>query len=138
MSAEFTPEGFRERFDGLVALIREEWPALDEGALRACAGDLGRTVDLIAAHSDHTKVKVRRDLGELWTLAGGNGASSPRAALDALLQKLEGKVEKAVGQVRAEVLPKAEDTVRDHLWTSLAIAAAVGFVLGVLTGVSRR
>ena len=69
----------------------------------------------------------------------GERASAARARVEKRLRKAK----EAVDKLRDDVLESsraaaetADRTVRDHPWESVAVAAGVGFILGVLT--SRR
>lgn len=69
----------------------------------------------------------------------GERASAARARVEERLHKAK----EAVDQLREDVMERsraaaeaADRTVRDHPWESVAIAAGVGFLLGILT--SRR
>ncbi len=54
--------------------------------------------------------------------------------LNAIIENLEDKSKELMGRVRNDVLPQAEATVRDNLWSSLFAALGVGLILGLVIG----
>ncbi len=159
-SLPFDPTAFRSAWPELRRMCLEEWPAVKPEALDATEGDPNRVIDAIAAATDHTRARVRKHLGELSEVAGV-GASGLEAKLVRLLHRLEAQAEPMVdGAARArekaaaiaahieaagrdaindvkEVVPQAEEKMRENLWTSLLAALGVGLILGLIVGLSR-
>lgn len=156
----FSNEGFAASFDRIKPLIREEWPAIDEEALDATEADPAKIVALVADRTEHSKALVRKHLGEIAEVAGV-GAANFEQRLVRLIHLLEEKaepvqqgvanarkqatklvhdVEERGGQLIDEVkqtVPKAEEKMKDNLWTSLLAALGVGVLLGLIVGLTR-
>ena len=64
----------------------------------------------------------------------GERASAARARVEERLHKAK----EAMDELREDVMERsraaADRTVRDHPWESVAVAAGVGFLLGMLSG----
>ena len=146
----FNEADFTAHFDALKALIHEEWPQLDAGALDATDGDAAAVIQLGAEQTEHTRALGRSQLGELQhvlTLQGGG----PRR-----LEKAVKRLEEQVGQMRSrasnEWAPAARERVagakdkvvhardeveskmHEHILISLLIAVGFGVVFGLLVG----
>lgn len=131
-----TKDSFKTSFTDLGPLIVQEWPEVDSDSLDGTEGDLDKVVTLVAQKTEHTKTLVRRQLTELSKMAADNGAEG---RLKALIKRLEDKTSEISGRVRENMLPAAEQKVRDHLVVSLLVSAAFGFLVGVIVrGFGRR
>jgi ElaB/YqjD/DUF883 family membrane-anchored ribosome-binding protein len=93
-----------------------------------------RLVDDFKALTADTEELLRAtasQTGERITAARARVEEQLRAARDAIAEAGEGALERTRAAARA-----TDRAVRDHPWESVTIAAAVGFLLGMLT--SRR
>lgn len=142
----------------LRALVLEEWPGLSAEALDAAIGETERLVELVAEHSGHTRALARRKLAELGQLvaegqragdaapAGEGGAAGAlpadlRRQVDALMRSLEERARHLGAQVREEVVPQAEqkvkeaeDKLKENLLVSLLVAMGFGLLVGLILG----
>lgn len=131
-----TKDAFKSSFTDIEPLIMEEWPEVDRTALDGTGGDLEKVVTLVAQKTEHTKTLVRRQLAELNRMASEDGTEG---RLKALIKRLEDKTSEISGRVKDDMLPAAEQKVRDNLIVSLLVSAAFGFLLGVIMrGFGRR
>jgi len=131
-----TKDSFKTSFTDLGPLIVQEWPEVDSDSLDGTGGDLDKVVSLVAQKTEHTKTLVRRQLTELSRMAADNGAEG---RLKALIKRLEDKTSQLSGRVKDDMLPAAEQKVRDHLVVSLLVSSVLGFLLGVIVrGFGRR
>lgn len=120
---------------GLRPLIRKEWPQVDQASLDAAGGDLEAVVDLIAKKTDQTPDKVRTQLAELSEIAE-NAGNNIEKRLNVIIENLEEKSKQLMGNIRNDVLPQAEATVRENLWASILVAMGLGLVLGLVVGLT--
>lgn len=120
------------------ALLREEWPVLDDEALDATGGDREQLVALIAERTEHSRALVRRQLAELEQLSTKSRAAraglEQLERLEAAVRKLEGEASEVVNRVKKELVPQAESRVKENLLSSLLGALLVGLVLGLIMG----
>jgi hypothetical protein len=141
---------FERSFDAVVPLVSEEWPGLERSAVDATKGDLEALTALVAAHTERTKVGVRRHLLELLAVAEsekpapGNGAANgaPRVPdvdeVIAAVRRFESFAAEEAKRVGGRVLPLAEAKVRQSPWVSLLVALVIGLVLGLWLNGGRR
>ena len=148
-------------FDKLIALIREEWPGVAEADLRETGGDVDRVVALVARVTEHTKALARRQVAELASLVEAT-EDAPSSATDALAARVEaalrrleqqtaglrgqasdvvgraselaGRANEVADHVRRDLVPEAEEKVRENLLTSLLVALGLGMILGLIVG----
>lgn len=150
--------------DRLHRLILEEWPAVPPDAVRRAGPDLDQLTAVVAEHTDHTRALVRLQIAELVLVAerlaqmqGGGGAppgategpspSPPPSAAregvrpkpplddpDLLLGQVEAYLWELARAVPNDLATASARGARRHLGTSLSIAAAVGFLLGLFVG----
>ncbi len=134
---------FKTDFDRVAPLIREEWPEVEQDALLETGGTLEKVVDLVAGKTERTKALVKRQLRELHEIATTAGKEKPsldgalheiEARAREILEKIEAKGGEAAAQIKKEVVPKAEEKVKENLLTSLLITLGFGFILGILFG----
>jgi hypothetical protein len=130
-TAELNESALKDSFAVVSTLIAKEWPAVEQEALAATAGDAGRVVDLVAERTQHTKTLVRRQLAELVREAAER--SEPgilMAQAKAVLDRLEKKTAELSSYVRDTVAPQAHKKVQENLLMSLLCALGVGVLLG--------
>ncbi len=149
----FSEDAFRGSFSEVARLICEEWPKVDREALDATEGDPQKVLDTVVAATGHSKVLVRKHLGEIAEVAGVD-ASGIEARLVRLLHFLEDKADpigqeaqRLAGQVRdrgvsvgktvAGSVHEAEGTMKDNLWVSLIAAMGLGVLAGLIAGMTR-
>jgi ElaB/YqjD/DUF883 family membrane-anchored ribosome-binding protein len=134
---------FQADFEAVVPLIREEWPDVEKDALDGTGGSLDKVVALVAAKTEHTKALVKRQLSELHELSQKSekkpmNLESALEDIEArardLLDKIEAKGGEAAEHIKREVVPVAEEKVKENLLTSLLITLGLGFILGILFG----
>jgi ElaB/YqjD/DUF883 family membrane-anchored ribosome-binding protein len=149
-----------ERWPSLRPLILEEWPGLDGAALDATGGAFDAVLTLIVAHTDHTRLRVRRHLEELIELAAPHRQGLEARLLDLLdrldagseplqakaseaaeaarevLHDVEGRAGDLARDAKAQ-LPLAEAHMRDNLWSTVFGALGIGLIFGLLWGTSR-
>lgn len=56
--------------------------------------------------------------------------------LNEIIDNLETRSKDLMDNVRNDVLPQAEATVRDNLWASILTALGLGLILGLVLGLS--
>ena len=134
---QLSEEAFRRSFAEMRPLIRKEWPQVDDASLDATGGDLGGVVELISKKTDQTPEKVRKQLAELSEIAE-NAGNNIEKRLNVIIENLEAKSKQLMGNIRNDVLPQAEATVRENLWASILVAMGLGLVLGLVVGLSGR
>lgn len=122
-------------FVTLKERIRARWPEVDEAALDATAGDLEQIAELLGRLSDRSKTVIRAQLEEL-SLAARSGTDENLARLAATLERLEARADQLGQQIHKDLLPRAEEKVKENLLVSLLVALGLGFVLGLVFGVS--
>ena len=140
-ASEVSADAFKSAFAAVSALIRQEWPSIDARALDATGGDLDQVVELVAAKLERTKASVKKQLAELHALATSTDKVEAKVStLQAMVDKLEARSREIAERVKKEMLPQAEERVRNNLWTSLLIALGLGMLIGLLLriGGSRR
>jgi hypothetical protein len=137
--SEISAEQFRSSFASVQPLIEQEWPSLDGKALAATGGDLDKVADLISAKTERTKVVIKRQLAELHAVANET-RTSRIDAIKAMVDKLESRTTEIARKVREEMLPKAQEKVKENLLVSLLCALGLGLVIGFVLrmGTSRR
>lgn len=124
---------FNAPIEALRALILREWPQLDAEAVNAAGGDRATLAQLVADATDHTRAWAENQLRELDELAAAQ--RRPFAdRLDHVLRQLEGRAEDAASRVKQEVVPQAEQKIKENLLTSLLIVLGFGFLVGLLVG----
>ena len=156
----FSAEGFSRSFDAIRPLILQEWPQLTEEDLVAVDGDPEKIVEVVRQRTQHSRALIRKHLSEIAEVAGVD-ASGLEARLLRLVHALESQVGpvrekvKASG-VRAEELadelgergkvlldevkqtvPRAEEKLKENLWTTLLAALGLGLLVGLVVGLSR-
>lgn len=124
---------FHAPIDALRPLILREWPQLDAEAVAAAGSDREALAQIIATATDHTRTWANNQLSELDELAAAQ--RRPFAdRLDQVLRQLEGRAENAASRVKEEVVPQAEQKIKDNLLTSLLVVLGFGFLVGLLIG----
>lgn len=135
----------------VLALVREEWPDLDEEQLAKTDADPKKLVALIVEHTGQTRALTRRQVAELVALAGTsspdrqrNGASRSRSnthldvQVDEIFAAIK-RLESFASDEARKIMPAAEGRVRKNLWQSLLITLGFGLILGLwLNGGKRR
>ena len=88
------PETLEQNWAAVHSLINEEWSELDQEALSATEGNADQLVALISETLDCTKLRVRRQLGELVFLATSeSGTSSADRRVSAMVERWEDKLQ---------------------------------------------
>ena len=124
---------FRDRFESLLPEIQKRWPEVTHQALEATRGSFDEVVHLIAAQSDRAASLVTDQLEELLHQAGDRSRN-----LADNLDPLEEQLEHLLDELNRTLRPKLEKPVRDRPLMSLAVAAGVGILVGVLLTGGRR
>lgn len=124
-----TREQFKSSFSDLGPLILGEWPELDKKSLDGTDGDYEKVVELVAKATERTKTLVKKQLDELSQMAK---ADSTDSRIHRMLANLEAKTHEISGFVRQNMLPNAEQKVRDHLLVSMLVTTCIGFLLGFI------
>ena len=122
---------FKSAFNDISALIREEWPEVEEAELADTGGELDDVVTLVAAKTEHSKVLVKRHLGELAQVAGSGGHRTIER-LRGALEDIEGRTKRIVEYARSDLAHDAGEKVRENVWVSLLVALGFGFLVGML------
>jgi ElaB/YqjD/DUF883 family membrane-anchored ribosome-binding protein len=129
-------KSFAAPFADVVPLILEEWPDVAQTDLDGTDGEYDKVVTVVAKKTEHTKTLVKRQLEELDKMAS---EASHEGRLKAALHRLEGKTHEIGEYVKTQMVPNAEQKVRDHLLISMLTTAAFGFLLGfIFRGFGRR
>jgi hypothetical protein len=150
--ADKPDDAFKRAFAAVAPLVKEEWPGLDAAALEATGGDFDKVTTLVADHTEHTRLVIRRQLGELLAIAerspnrAVNGAATerPKGVADqmddvlAAVRRLESFASEEAKKMSSKVLPAAETRVRQNLWMSLLLALGLGVILGLWMNGGRR
>lgn len=126
-----TRERFKSTFTDLHPLILAEWPEVDEKLLVGTEGDLEKVVELVAKKTEHTKTFVKKQLDELSQVAVSE-VEDAETRIRRMLTKLELKTHEISGYVKENMLPGAEQKVRDNLLVSLLTTVCFGFLLGFI------
>ena len=153
----FSREGFVAVFEEQVKpLILQEWDAVSATELAETGGEPEKVLALVVEKTDHSKARVRKHLNEIAEVAGVD-AQGVEARLLRLLHRLEssaGPLQERAEQTREavrelrdqgrvvldearQVFPRAEEKVKDNLWTALLASLGVGLLLGLIVGLSR-
>lgn len=136
-TATLTAQDFRNIFGGVSPLITSEWPNVPAAELEACAGDLDKVVELVAQKTEHTKTLVKKQLAELAQLYQ---EGQPRLEkMKEVLHQMEERSRELAKYAKSDMLPDAQDKVKENVWMSLAIALGFGVLLGfILRGSARN
>lgn len=124
-------------FDTLRPLLLAEWPDLDREALDATAGDTDAIVNLVAQATDKPKVVIKLQVDDLVAAASDRRVRATAARIDEALRRLEERAGEVRDHVKRDLVPEAEQKVKENLLTSLLVALGLGLILGLLLG-SRR
>jgi ElaB/YqjD/DUF883 family membrane-anchored ribosome-binding protein len=93
------PETLEQNWSVVHSLINEEWSEIDQEALTATEGNADQLVDLISGSLDCTKLRVRRQLGELVVLATSDPATQEQTSkvvdrkVSAIVERWEDKLQ---------------------------------------------
>ena len=130
-------DALEQNWAAVHSLINEEWSDLDKDALSATKGNADEVVALISETLDCTKLRVRRQLGELVVLAtSGPNSSNAERKVSAMVERWEDKLQpylddgskrvqkarEAMGNAIEEAQTKAteiKDKVGQHIETTL-------------------
>lgn len=121
-------------FETLKPLLLAEWPTLDRAALDATLGDLDAVVELIAGATDKPRTLIRAQVDDLMALGSERRVRATAARIDEALRRLEERAGVVRDHVKKDLVPEAEQKVKENLLMSLLIALGVGLVLGLLMG----
>ncbi|MEL6346457.1 MAG: hypothetical protein AAFV53_25325 [Myxococcota bacterium] len=141
--------------DSVQPLILKEWPDLSADALSQTGGDPEKVVDAIAAQTDHSRALIRKHLVEIAQVAGV-GATGLETRLLELIRQLEqtaglqeraertreavrelGEQGKHVIEEVRQVVPQAEEKMKDNVWTVVLAALGLGMLVGLVVGLTR-
>lgn len=122
-------------FATLKERIKARWPEVDEAALDATAGDLEQIAELLGKLGDRSKTVIRQQLDEL-AQSARSSADESLARLTATMERLEARANQLGQQIHKDLLPRAEEKVKENLLVSLLVALGLGFVIGIVFGVS--
>lgn len=120
-------------FSNLRDRIMEKWPDLNEAALDATQGDFDKLVDLISEAVEKPRNQIRRQLRELSDTAS-EASKDAITRVEKVLRDLEDRAEELRDKVKNDLVPQAEDKMRENLLTSLLIALGLGLILGLVIG----
>jgi len=132
MTAESVPPA---PFFALKERIKARWPEVDEAALDATAGDLEQIAELLGRLTDRSKGVIQQQLAELSQVARSS-TDENLARLAATLERLEARADQLGTRINKDLLPRAEEKVKENLLVSLLVALGLGFVIGIVFGVS--
>ncbi len=124
---------FRDRFESLLPEIQKRWPEVTHQALEATRGSFDEVVHLISSQSDRAASLVTAQLEDLLHQAGDRTRN-----LADNLDPLEEQLEHLLDELNRTLRPKLEKPVRERPLMSLAVAAGVGILVGVLLTGGRR
>ena len=115
---QLAPEELTSNFEGIQALILEEWPQVDAERLAATKGDAGELVRVLAEQTDHSKLLIRAQLGELQHVWRGRQTDSGGVGgVDRMLQRVETRLNELTGHVKGDLVPEAQrraSEFKDH------------------------
>lgn len=131
MSATSTPSF---SFDTLRPLLLAEWPALDRAALDATGGDLDAVVALLVELTGQPAAELRQKVDDLVAVAGDSRGRVAAARLESALRRMEARANELRDRVKDDLVPEAEQKIKDNLLASLLIALGLGVILGLLMG----
>ena len=129
MSQAATPS-----FDTLRPLFMAEWPELDRAALDATAGDLDAVIGLVVELTGKPRAVVRLQVEDLVAVAGDTRGRATAARLESALNRMEERANQLRDRVKQDLVPEAEQKLKDNLLTSLLVALGLGLILGLLLG----
>ena len=131
-----TADPLREHFQALLPLLQQEWPEIARERWEATCGSLEELVQLIAGQTSHTRTVVRAQLLELVNHVG-RIRETPKA-WDEVLHPLEERLDTLLDELRRDLRPRLERSIRQQPLWSLSVAVLAGLVTGLLLGGSRR
>ncbi len=132
--SESSDKWFSERFESLLPKIQERWPDVARQTLEATKGSLDEVVRVISQQSTAgSSSGIREQLEELFNMAGDRTRDFAES-----LEPLEKQLEDLLDELNSSVRPRIERPVRQRPLLSVAMAAGIGVLLGVILAGGRR
>jgi ElaB/YqjD/DUF883 family membrane-anchored ribosome-binding protein len=113
-------ETLQQNWSGVRSLINEEWADLDQEAVSATDGNAEQLVSLISEALDCTKLRVRRQLGELVVLATSDPTTSEQT-----FHSMDRKVSAMVERWEDKLQPYLDDGTKKIRKAKVAVGNAL-------------
>ena len=120
-------ERFQDQFQTLLPLLQRYWPQIGVEQLAATRGNLDDVAHLIATHTSRAQATIREHLLELLTHAEQQTRDWGEA-----LHPLEERLESILKDINTNLRPQLGRTVHRYPLLSLAMAAGLGLLVGLL------
>ena len=123
----------QEKLDNLVPLIQEKWPDIAQQTIKATKGGIDELSQVIAKHTGKSSVGIQKQLFEII-----DNLQIKNWEINDQLEPIENQLEDLLDELNKTLRPKIENPIRKKPILSIAIAAAVGIVIGSILNLGRK
>tara|TARA_B100000945_G_scaffold68316_1_gene51557 strand:+ start:184 stop:645 length:462 start_codon:yes stop_codon:yes gene_type:complete len=123
----------REKIDNLIPLIQEKWPTIAQKTLEATKGSIDELVGVIANHTGTSTNGIKNQLFEIIDSIQEN-----KWEISEKIEPIESQLEELLDELNKTLRPKIESPIRKKPILSIAIAAAIGLLIGTLINNDRK
>ena len=116
---------FIEKLDSLIPLIQEKWPSIAKQTIEASKGRIDDLVNIISTHTGKSSAGIKEQLFDLIDSIQANNWE-----LGEHIEPFESQLEELLDELNKTLRPKIESPIRKKPILSIAIAAAVGVLIG--------
>ena len=116
---------FLEKLDSLIPLIQEKWPSIAKQTIEASKGRIDDLVNIISTHTGKSSAGIKEQLFDLIDSIQANNWE-----LGEHIEPFESQLEELLDELNKTLRPKIESPIRKKPILSIAIAAAVGVLIG--------
>ena len=124
---------FLEKLDSLIPLIQEKWPSIAKQTIEASKGRIDDLVNIIATHTGKSSAGIKEQLFDLIDSIQANNWE-----LGEHIEPFESQLEELLDELNKTLRPRIESPIRKKPILSIAIAAAVGVLIGSIITNGRK
>ena len=123
----------REKIDSLIPLIQEKWPTIAKQTLETTKGSIDDLVGVIAIHTGSSTSGIKNQLFQIIdSIQENNWEIADK------IEPIESQLEELLDELNNTLRPKIESPNRKKPILSIAIAAAIGLLIGSLINTGRK
>ena len=115
----------REKIDNLIPLIQEKWPNIASQSIEAATGNIDELVKIISENTGKSTIGIKNQLLEII-----DSIQSNNWEIGSHIEPIESQLEELLDELNKTLRPKIENPIRQRPILSIAIATAIGLVIG--------
>jgi len=122
-----------EKLDSLIPLIQEKWPSIARQTIETSKGKIDDLVSIISTHTGKSSAGIKQQLFDIIESIQANNWE-----IGEHIEPIESQLEELLDELNKTLRPKIERPIRKKPILSIAIAAAIGVLIGSIITSSKK